>query len=39
MNVENRIFFSSEREAQQDNCRACGHCMKGEYKKWKNGFI
>ena len=26
-------------EAQQNNYRPCGHCMKVEYKKWKNGFI
>ncbi len=39
MKRENRVFFSSEQEAQQNNYRPCGHCMKAEYKKWKNGFI
>jgi len=35
----NRIFFSSEKEAVENGFRPCGHCMKDEYKKWKNGFI
>lgn len=39
MKRENRVFFSSEQEAQQNNYRPCGHCMKDEYKKWKSGFI
>lgn len=39
MKRENRVFFSSEQEAQQNNYRPCGHCMKTAYKKWKNGFI
>ena len=39
MKRENRVFFTSEQEAQQNNYRPCGHCMKVEYKKWKNGFI
>lgn len=39
MKRENRVFFLSEQEAQQNNYRPCGHCMKTEYKKWKDGFI
>ena len=39
MKRENRVFFQSEQEALQNNYRPCGHCMKAEYKKWKNGFI
>jgi methylphosphotriester-DNA--protein-cysteine methyltransferase len=39
MKKENRIFFSTEEEALQNNYRPCGHCMKASYKKWKNGFI
>lgn len=39
MELENRVFFSSEQEAKQQNYRPCGHCMKTEYKKWKDGFI
>lgn len=36
---ENRVFFASEQESQQNNYRPCGHCMREEYKKWKNGLI
>jgi methylphosphotriester-DNA--protein-cysteine methyltransferase len=39
MKKENRLFFTSEKEAQQNNYRPCGHCMRDKYKKWKNGFI
>lgn len=39
MKRENRVFFTSEQETQQNSYRPCGHCMKVEYKKWKNGFI
>lgn len=39
MKRENRVFFSSEQEAQQNNYRPCGHCMKTAYKKWKDGLI
>ena len=39
MKRENRVFFTSAQEAQQNNYRPCGNCMKTAYKKWKNGFI
>jgi Adenosine deaminase len=39
MKRENRIFFSSEKEAITGGYRPCGHCMQGLYKKWKNGFV
>ncbi|QES87265.1 Ada metal-binding domain-containing protein [Rhizosphaericola mali] len=39
MKKENRIFFATEQEATQNNYRPCGHCMKREYIKWKNGLI
>lgn len=39
MKRENRVFFTSEKEALQNEFRPCGHCMKQEYKKWKDGFI
>jgi methylphosphotriester-DNA--protein-cysteine methyltransferase len=39
MKSENRVFFTSEQEARRNNYRPCGHCMKAEYKKWKNGLI
>ncbi len=36
MKRENRVFFSSEKEAHNNKYRPCGHCMKTAYKKWKN---
>ncbi|SFQ54237.1 Ada metal-binding domain-containing protein [Parafilimonas terrae] len=36
MKRENRVFFTGEKEALALNYRPCGHCMKIEYKKWKN---
>jgi methylphosphotriester-DNA--protein-cysteine methyltransferase len=39
MKKENRVFFISEKEALDNGYRPCGHCMKKEYQKWKNGFI
>lgn len=35
----NRILFASENEAKQNSFRPCGHCMKADYKKWKDGYI
>lgn len=39
MKKENRIFFKSEQEAKQNKYRPCGHCMRVEYKKWKDGLV
>ena len=39
MKRENRVFFLSENEARENDFRPCGHCMKTEYQKWKNGLI
>lgn len=39
MKRENRVFFLSESEAIKNGFRPCGHCMKTEYLKWKNGLI
>ncbi len=39
MKREKRVFFSNEKEAIESDFRPCGHCMKLEYKKWKNGLI
>ena len=39
MKKENRFFFTSDQEAITNGFRPCRHCMKEEYKKWKNGFI
>ncbi|MBI1782271.1 MAG: metal-binding protein [Sphingobacteriales bacterium] len=36
MKKENRVFFSSEKEAISNGYRPCGHCMKQAYLKWKN---
>ena len=39
MKKQNRVFFTSETEAIKFGYRPCGHCMKSEYKKWKDGLI
>jgi len=35
MQRKNRVFFSSEDEAQQLGYRPCGQCMKEKYQLWK----
>lgn len=35
----NRVFFLSKEEAIANGYRPCGHCMKNEYKIWKNGSV
>lgn len=39
MKRENRIFFTSEKAAIKNNFRPCGHCMRAEYKAWKNRIV
>ncbi|UKB81576.1 Ada metal-binding domain-containing protein [Chryseobacterium sp. MEBOG07] len=39
MKKENRIFFTDEKEALQNNYRPCGHCMREEYKRWKSNLF
>ncbi|MBC7830089.1 MAG: metal-binding protein [Chitinophagaceae bacterium] len=39
MKKKNRVFFRSFKEANELGFRPCGHCMKEEYKKWKNGSV
>ncbi len=39
MKKENRVFFKSEKEAIKHGFRPCAHCMKSQYKKWKNELI
>ncbi len=39
MRKEHRVFFASPIEATEQGFRPCGHCMKYEHKKWKNGLI
>ena len=36
---ENRTFFASKKEAIQQGFRPCAHCMRNEYKNWKNGLF
>lgn len=36
---EDRVFFSSQHEAQEENYRPCGNCLRNEYRKWKDEFI
>jgi methylphosphotriester-DNA--protein-cysteine methyltransferase len=35
MKKQHRVFFETETEAISFGFRPCGHCMPGEYKKWK----
>jgi hypothetical protein len=35
MRKENRVFFENEAEAIQLGFRPCGHCMYGQYQKWR----
>ena len=35
---ENRVFFSSEKEAITNVFRPCGHCMRNDYQEWKSPF-
>jgi hypothetical protein len=35
MKKENRVFFQSGDEGIHEGYRACGHCMKTEFGKWK----
>ena len=34
MKKENRVFFSSEKEAVENGYRPCGHCMNETYEDW-----
>jgi methylphosphotriester-DNA--protein-cysteine methyltransferase len=36
MKRENRVFFSSEEEAEANGYRPCGNCMKEKYQHWRN---
>jgi methylphosphotriester-DNA--protein-cysteine methyltransferase len=35
----NRVFFESKQEALDLGYRPCGHCLKNDYKIWKNGLV
>lgn len=39
MKKKNRVFFTSIENAKKHGYRPCGHCMKMDYKKWKDGLI
>ncbi len=39
MKKENRVFFNSIDQANTQGYRPCGHCLRSDYKKWKDGFI
>lgn len=39
MRKENRVFFASAKEAVQLGFRPCGHCLRKEYVRWKNGLV
>ncbi len=39
MKKVNRVFFTSVQEAYEHHFRPCGHCMKAEYKQWKNESV
>ena len=34
MKPQNRVFFSSEKEALQNGFRPCAHCMHQKYREW-----
>ena len=39
MKLENRVFFTNEKNAREKGFRPCGHCMRVEYLKWKNEVV
>ncbi len=39
MKKENRVFFKTINQAINNEYRPCGHCMRKDYKIWKNGLI
>jgi methylphosphotriester-DNA--protein-cysteine methyltransferase len=39
MKRSNRVFFKSKQEALDLVYRPCGHCLKNDYKIWKNGLV
>ena len=36
---DDRVFFRSKKEAQKENYRPCGNCLRNEYRKWKDELI
>ncbi len=39
MKKENRVFLNSIEQAKAMGFRPCGHCMRVNYKIWKNGLV
>lgn len=39
MKKENRVFFKTIVQAKTQGYRPCGHCLRADYKIWKNGLI
>ncbi|WP_461442954.1 Ada metal-binding domain-containing protein [Maribacter sp.] len=39
MKRKNRIFFNTIEEAKKLGFRPCGHCLRADYKIWRNGLI
>jgi len=39
MKKENRVFFNTIIQAKKLGFRPCGHCLRADYKIWKNGLI
>ncbi|WP_298507127.1 Ada metal-binding domain-containing protein [uncultured Maribacter sp.] len=39
MKTENRVFFNTTEQAKKLGFRPCGHCLRTDYKIWKNGLI
>jgi methylphosphotriester-DNA--protein-cysteine methyltransferase len=39
MKTKNRVFFKTIEQAKEIGFRPCGHCLRADYKIWKNGLI
>ena len=39
MKRKNRVFFKTIEQAKKLGFRPCGHCLRADYKIWKNGLI
>lgn len=39
MKKENRVFFKTVTQAKKQGYRPWGHCLRADYKIWKNGLI
>ncbi len=39
MKRKNRVFFKTIEQAKKLGFRPCGHCLRINYKIWKNGLI